>query len=105
MTFPVDNAPRYQPWYTEAPTEEQEAEMDRLAEDAEGGGTGGGGAEASSEELDGLQQKAKKIDMDVHNAAAIKATTKEFVKLLVEDGKLDLPGKMKLWRLLLLMFL
>jgi hypothetical protein len=84
FSMPVQKAARVLPWYTETPTEEQEAEMDALAEVAKSGKV----APSSSNEsaVKNILKKAKSVDWKVGNKSDNNATTTAMMTIAQEGG-------------------
>ena len=84
------STPRYQPWYTSEPTDEEKEEMDKVAEAArEVGGEGGPENPIQTE----LLERASKMEWKLSNKAGIQEATAELTDLVT--GKLDLPEAKK----------
>ena len=98
VEYKIEEAPRWQPWYTEEPTEEEIEEMKRLEEVANGGEADNGGEVVAGSELEKLLKDAEGLEVDTSDSKAIKATTAKLVKIFETNGTLDLPDddKMKM---------
>jgi hypothetical protein len=77
--------PRYQPWYTEEPTDEEKEAMDKLIEQALGDENQGDNAVGKE-----LLAEAEKMDWKLTNKKGIQAATAELVELV--SGKVDIPA-------------
>jgi hypothetical protein len=78
---------RFQPWYTEEPTEEEKEAMDKLMEQTRGEDDKAG---ATSDKGVDLLQQAESMNWKLSNKEGIKKATAELLGL-VED-KVDLPA-------------
>lgn len=85
----VAKAPRVKPWFTEAPTEEEEKELDDLDEQAKSDqnavSSGNQGA------VDDLLAKAKKVDWKTGSKDDIKASSLAMLEI-AEGGGVELPS-------------
>lgn len=90
------NCPRFQPWYDEQPTDEENEVMDKLKEAAQEEGDVGGGSD--SPEAQQMLQAAAKFDWNLTEKTGIRQATADLVSLV--EGKLDLPAGKDLKKLL-----
>ena len=82
---PIDEkTPRYHPWHSDEPTDEEKEAMEKQIDEARG--EGGGEDNAVGKEL--LEQ-AEKMDWKMIDKQQIQAATGELLKLV--SGKIDLP--------------
>lgn len=63
LTYTLDSAPRFMPWYTIEPTEEEKEEMKRVMEEAREGGAVGAEVDGDSD-LGKLMENAKKLKIN-----------------------------------------
>lgn len=81
---PLAEAGRMLPWYTEAPTEEQEAEMDAFAELVKSGKIAP--TANNDSKIKDMLKKAKKIDWKVGNKSEKRATATALMDIAKEGG-------------------
>ena len=95
VTYKLEEAPRYQPWFTDDPTEEEKEEMDRLEAVAKGEDVAAAAADAAdvdpNSDLGKLLKEAEGVEIDVAGKAAIQATAAKIMEVLEANGNLDLP--------------
>lgn len=88
---PLEEVERLHPWFTEKPTEEEEAELDRIDEAAKGG-------VAPSAEVDdataSLVDKANKLEWSLDNKKGMQAAANKLLEILT-DAKVDVPSDEK----------
>lgn len=97
VDYKIEDAPRFQPWFTEDPTEEETAEMDRLEAVSKGEEEDliGDAAAAAGDDSDlgKLMKTGEGIVLDTSGKkGAMKASAKQLVELLEANDSLDLPG-------------
>jgi hypothetical protein len=80
---PLAKAPRLQPWFKQKPSEEEETEMDALAEAKKKGSAPEGAVED-------LLEKASKVEWKTGNKDGLKATAAAMLKLC-KEASLKLP--------------
>lgn len=99
VTYKLEKAPRDQPWFTDDPTEEEKAEMDRLEAVAKGEDDGAAVDAADvdpNSDLGKLLKESEGIEVDFSGKAAIQATTAKIMEVLEANGNLDLPDRLKM---------
>jgi len=108
--MPLSEAPRFHPWYTEKPSEEEMEEMKQMTKPSSGKGAASGGsldgdiADATTKLCNLVESK---VEWNVDNLSGIKKTNLALLDLCSTfDGpKLDIPdgkdGKKKMGKLLL----
>ena len=91
--FSPEEAPRWTPWYSTEPTEEQKAEMDRVLEEAQGEGTK---TASHDDDIETLKSAASKLEWKLTGKAGIKKALGDLLKVLQDHPKkFDLPDDEK----------
>ena len=93
VEYTLEKAPRFHPWFTDEPTEEEKEEMDRQVAAAKGEDESKVDAKDVDPEsnLGKLLKEAQGIEINLAGKAAIQATTAKIMELLETNGTLDLP--------------
>ena len=88
-----EDAPRLTPWYSSEPTEEEDAEMDRIVDEARGGKASSG---SHDDDIESLKKEAAKLEWKLTGKAGIKKAVGDLLKVLQDHpNKLDLPDDEK----------
>jgi ssDNA-binding Zn-finger/Zn-ribbon topoisomerase 1 len=96
---PALDAPRLLPWYTDEPTEDEKADMDRIKEEVKAGRWSAKVAASPSTKnaSKSLVDKAKALDWDLSSSDGLQKATSDLCGIVTEDGSLDVPeGEKKL---------
>ncbi|GAX18573.1 hypothetical protein FisN_10Hh226 [Fistulifera solaris] len=73
----IEDAPRWKPWFTEEPSEEEKEKMDKLEADATGEGT-----DDSNGDLAGMKKEAASLEWNLSSKEGIRSATEDAIALL-----------------------